>query len=161
MAFRNSRRQIDNIIRLRRRRELYPSVAEVEPPKRNRPLFGTTTILLVGFALLIMAGGCLLTLPVAHHGSGYTAMETSFFTSVSAVTVTGHTVVDTSTYWSAFGQTVIFVLMLVGGLGFMVESTFILLLIALPQQQLKPKYLIKLVKSILIICYRRYRGEDF
>lgn len=129
MAFRNPRRQIDNIIRLRRRRELYPSVAEVEPLKRNRPLFGTTTILLTGFALLILVGGCLLTLPIAHHGSGYTAMETSFFTSVSAVTVTGHTVVDTSTYWSTFGQAVIFVLMLVGGLGFMVISTFILLLI--------------------------------
>ena len=70
-----------------------------------------------------------MTLPIAHHGSGYTAMETSFFTSVSAVTVTGHTVVDTSTYWSTFGQAVIFVLMLVGGLGFMVISTFILLLI--------------------------------
>ena len=51
------------------------------------------------------------------------------FTSVSAVTVTGHTVVDSSTYWSTFGQVIIFLLMLVGGLGFMVISTFILLLI--------------------------------
>ena len=129
MAFRNPRRQIDNIIRLSRRRELSPSVAEIEPTKRNRPLFGTTTILLTGFALLILTGGCLLTLPVAHNGTGYTAMEISFFTSVSAVTVTGHTVVNSSTYWSTFGQAVIFVLMTVGGLGFMVVSTFILLLI--------------------------------
>ena len=45
------------------------------------------------------------------------------------MTVTGHTVVDTSTYWSTFGQAVIFMLMMVGGLGFMVISTFILLLI--------------------------------
>ena len=129
MAFRPRRRPIDNIIRLRRRRELSPTVAEVEPPKQNNPLFGTTTILLLGFALLIAAGGGLLTLPIAQTGTGFTTFETAFFTSVSAVTVTGHTVVDTSTYWSTFGQAVIFMLMMVGGLGFMVISTFILLLI--------------------------------
>ena len=71
----------------------------------------------------------MLTLPIAQNGSGFTELETAFFTSVSAVTVTGHTVVETSTYWSTFGQAIIFVLMLVGGLGFMVISTFILLLI--------------------------------
>ena len=129
MAFRPRRRPIDNIIRLRRRRELSPTVAEVEPPKQNNPLFGTTAILLLGFALLIAAGGGLLTLPIAQNGTGFTAFETAFFTSVSAVTVTGHTVVDTSIYWSTFGQVVIFMLMMVGGLGFMVISTFILLLI--------------------------------
>ena len=129
MAFRPRRRPIDNIIRLRRRRELAPTVAEVEPPKQNKPLFGTTAILLLGFALLIAAGGGLLTLPIAQNGTGFTAFEAAFFTSVSAVTVTGHTVVDTSTYWSTFSQAVIFMLMMVGGLGFMVISTFILLLI--------------------------------
>jgi len=129
MAFRPRRRPIDNIIRLRRRRELSPTVAEVETPKQNNPLFGTTTILLLGFAFLIAAGGGLLTLPIAQNGTGFTAFETAFFTSVSAVTVTGHTVVDTSIYWSTFGQAVIFMLMMVGGLGFMVISTFILLLI--------------------------------
>ena len=129
MAFRPRRRPIDNIIRLRRRRELSPTVAEVEPPKQNKPLFGTTAILLLGFALLIAAGGGLLTLPIAQNGTGFTAFEAAFFTSVSAVTVTGHTVVDTSTYWSTFGQAVIFMLMMVGGLGFMVISTFLLLLI--------------------------------
>ena len=129
MAFRPRRRPIDNIIRLRRRRELSPTVAEIEPPKQNKPLFGTTTILLLGFALLIAAGGGLLTLPIAQNGNGFTEFETAFFTSVSAVTVTGLTVVDTSTYWSTFGQAVIFMLMMVGGLGFMVISTFILLLI--------------------------------
>mgnify|MGYP006164024757 CR=1 FL=1 len=129
MAFRGRRRHTNNIIRLRRRRELSPSVEEVEPPKRNRPILGTTTILITGFALLILVGGGLLSLPIAHNGSGFTPIENAFFTSVSAVTVTGHTVVDTSTYWSIFGQVIIFTLMLVGGLGFMVVSTFILLLI--------------------------------
>ena len=129
MAFERRRRPIENVIRLRRRRELSPTVTEAEPPRKPRRLFGTTTMLLTGFALLILGGGGLLTLPFAHNGSGFTSMETAYFTSVSAVTVTGLIVVDTSTYWSTFGQAVIFTLMLVGGLGFMVVSTFILLLI--------------------------------
>lgn len=129
MASERRRRPIESIIRLRRRRDLSPTVTEFEPPRQSRRLFGTTTILLAGFAFLIFVGGSLLTLPQAHHGVGYTPLVTAFFTSVSAVTVTGHTVVETSTYWSTFGQAVIFVLMLVGGLGFMVFSTFILLLI--------------------------------
>ncbi|MDA1127632.1 MAG: Trk family potassium uptake protein [Chloroflexi bacterium] len=106
-----------------------PTVAQSEPPRESWQVLGTSTIILIGFALLILGGGALLTLPVSHHGSGFTTMETAYFTAVSAVTVTGHTVVDTSTYWSTFGQAVIFVLMLVGGLGFMVVSTFTLLLI--------------------------------
>lgn len=123
------RRPVENIIRLRRRRDLSPTVAQSEPPRQSRRMFGTTTILLGGFAILIMGGGALLTLPQAHHGAGFTSMETAYFTSVSAVTVTGLITVETSTYWSPFGQAVIFALMLVGGLGFMVVSTFILLLI--------------------------------
>lgn len=129
MSFERRRRPIDSIIRLRRRRELSPTVAESEPPRESRRVFGTTTTLLSGFTILILGGGALLTLPLAHNGPGFTSMEIAYFTSVSAVTVTGHTAVDTSTYWSTFGQAVIFVLMLVGGLGFMVVSTFILLLI--------------------------------
>ena len=129
MTPRRGPKPMDSIIRLPRRRELSPTVAEVEEHKEKKPIFGTTSILLIGFALLILLGGALLTLPAAHHGTGITPMETAFFTSVSAVTVTGHTLVNSSTYWSTFGQVVIFTLMLVGGLGFMVVSTFILLLI--------------------------------
>ncbi|MFQ6028848.1 MAG: TrkH family potassium uptake protein [Dehalococcoidia bacterium] len=79
--------------------------------------------------LLIMIGGLLLTLPTASAQGQFTSLDTTFFTATSAVTVTGHTVVSTATYWSAFGQAVIFLLMLVGGLGFMVVSTFLLLVI--------------------------------
>ena len=129
MTPRRGPKPMDSIIRLPRRRELSPTVAEIEPPKENKPLFGTTSLLLIGFASLILLGGSLLTLPAAHNGTGFTPMETAFFTSVSAVTVTGHTLVNSSSYWSTFGQAIIFMLMLVGGLGFMVVSTFILMLI--------------------------------
>ena len=70
-----------------------------------------------------------MTLPVASTGDDFTSLEVSFFTAVSAATVTGHTVVNSSTYWSGFGQAIIFFLMLVGGLGFMTLATFLLILI--------------------------------
>ena len=129
MASNRRRRPIDAIVRLPRRREVSPTVEEAPPPRRPRRLFGVTTILFAGFALLIVGGGGLLMLPIANEVGGFTAVETAFFTSTSAVTVTGHTVVSTPDYWSPFGQAVIFFLMLVGGLGFMVVSTFLLLLI--------------------------------
>ena len=75
-----------------------------------------------------MIGSLLLALPIANRGDGFTSPVSSFFTSISAVTVTGHTVVDTSTHWSRFGQGVIFFLFLVGGLGFMAVATFLLAL---------------------------------
>ena len=71
----------------------------------------------------------MLTIPAASSTEGFAPLDVAFFTAVSAITVTGHTVVDTGAYWSAFGQGVIFFLMLVGGLAFMAVATFLLFLI--------------------------------
>jgi trk system potassium uptake protein TrkH len=78
------------------------------------------------FAVLIIVGGLLLHLPIASNDRVFTPLELAFFTATSAVTVTGHSVVNTTTYWSRFGQAVIFFLMLIGGLSFMTVATFIL-----------------------------------
>jgi trk system potassium uptake protein TrkH len=99
------------------------------PLRRPRRLYSFPFILLLIFVLLIIAGGSLLALPVASHRGSFTSPVVPFFTAISAVTVTGHTVVNTSTYWSSFGQGVIFFLMLVGGLAFMAVATFLLALI--------------------------------
>ena len=92
-------------------------------------IFASPLILLYGFAILIASGGILLALPIASVDNTHTRWEDAFFTSTSAVTVTGLTVVDTASHWSSFGQGVIFVLMLLGGLGFMVFATFLLTVI--------------------------------
>ena len=68
-------------------------------------------------------------LPFAANSGESTPLEVAYFTAISAVTVTGHTVVSTPDYWAPFGHVVIFLLMLVGGLGFMVISTFLLLIL--------------------------------
>ena len=70
-----------------------------------------------GFIGLLTLGTVFLSLPVARTGPGGAGFVTSFFTSVSAVTVTGLSTVDTATYWSGFGQVVILVLVQLGGLG--------------------------------------------
>ena len=103
-------------------------MAEMAPERHPHRVFSSPYILLFGFVLLILIGALLLALPLARHESGFTSPVTSFFTAISAVTVTGHTVVNTSTYWSNFGQAVIFLLMLVGGLAFMAVATFLLAL---------------------------------
>jgi trk system potassium uptake protein len=67
-------------------------------------------------------------LPVASHGETWTPFLDALFTSTSAVCVTGLTVVDTATYWSGFGQAVILLLFQVGGVGFMISATALILL---------------------------------
>ena len=103
-------------------------MGEAVSPRRPQRLLSSSSILLFGFLILILLGGLLLALPISSNGGTFTSLELAFFTATSAVTVTGQTVVNTSTYWSAFGQAVIFFLMLVGGLSFMAVTTFVLAL---------------------------------
>ena len=119
----------DTVIRQPRLRDVRPPVAQTARTRRPRRVFSSPYILLFGFLMLIMTGGLLLTIPAASRDGGFTSLDVAFFTAISAITVTGHTVVDTGVYWSSFGQGVIFFLMLVGGLGFMAVATFLLILI--------------------------------
>jgi trk system potassium uptake protein len=119
----------DRIIRQPRSEQLHPTVAEVPPVRRPHRIFTPPFILFFGFTILITIGGLLLALPISSTERVFTPLELTFFTAVSAVTVTGHGVVNTSTYWSNFGQAVIFFLLLIGGLSFMTLTIFILALL--------------------------------
>jgi len=68
-----------------------------------------------------------LSLPAAR-SSGSFSFITSLFTSVSAVCVTGLSVVNICEYYSTFGQIVILILVQLGGVGYMFVSTFVALL---------------------------------
>jgi potassium uptake TrkH family protein len=87
-------------------------------------------LLPLAFVLAITVGTLLLLLPWARRGPGGADPLTALFTSTSAVCVTGLTVVDTGTYWSFWGQFVIMMLILVGGLGITAFATLIVLSIA-------------------------------
>lgn len=75
------------------------------------------------FLLLIVVGALLLSLPISTHTEGSVPLLTGIFTATSAVCLTGLIVVDTATYWTPFGQAVIFALIQIGGLGIMTLAT--------------------------------------
>jgi trk system potassium uptake protein TrkH len=89
--------------------------------------FKSPLLLFYGFAVIILIGTILLALPISSQSGQFTSIVNSLFTATSAVCVTGLVVVDTGTYWSVFGQSVIFVLIQIGGFGFMISATLFLL----------------------------------
>ena len=68
-------------------------------------------------------GGVLLSLPLAEAPGRHISVIDAFFTSVSAVCVTGLITVDTPVDLSVFGQVVVMLLIQAGGLGYMTLST--------------------------------------
>ena len=92
-------------------------------------LFSSPFILIYGFATLIVLGTALLMLPISTTSASIPPFITALFTAISAVTVTGLTVVETSSYWSFFGQIVIIALIFLGGLGFITLATFLLVIV--------------------------------
>ena len=78
-------------------------------------------LVLASFISAIALATLLLKLPISTR-NGHIDWIDALFTATSAVCVTGLTVVDTGSYFSAFGQAVIIVLIQIGGLGVMTIS---------------------------------------
>lgn len=130
--------------------------------KKNKEILDPPKILVLGFAMLVLFGAILLTLPIAtHDGEGLTFLN-ALFTATSATCVTGLVVVDTADTFTTFGEIVILVLIQVGGLGFMTFATFFFFLlgkrISLKERLLLQEALnnvslagiVKLVRRVLI-----------
>lgn len=99
-------------------------------------------ILVLGFAILILIGSFLLTLPIAaENGRGLSFLD-ALFTATSATCVTGLVVVDTGDTFSTFGELVILSLIQLGGLGFMTFATFLFTLLG-KKISLKERLLLK------------------
>lgn len=67
-------------------------------------------IIILGFSGVILFGTFLLMLPFSSRSGLAMPFSDALFTSTSAVCVTGLIIHDTATYWSAFGQFVILLL---------------------------------------------------
>ena len=78
-----------------------------------------TRLIALSFAVIILVGALLLMLPVSSRSGQSCGFRPALFTATSATCVTGLVLYDTYTQWSAFGQTVILLLIEIGGLGFM------------------------------------------
>jgi trk system potassium uptake protein TrkH len=92
---------------------------------KRKNIYTPVQILSMGFAVVIFVGAILLSLPIASQSGEVTPFIDCIFTSTSAVCVTGLVTVDTGTYWTYFGKTVIITLIQIGGLGFMSVATLV------------------------------------
>ena len=77
----------------------------------------TSQSIILGFFSMILLGTFLLMLPFSSRAGVATPFSDALFTATSAVCVTGLVVYDTAVYWSMFGQTVIIILIQIGGMG--------------------------------------------
>jgi potassium uptake TrkH family protein len=94
------------------------------------PLTHPAQFVVTGFVLAVGFGTVLLMLPMASAAPGHASFTTALFTATSAVCVTGLVVVDTAGFWSGFGESVVLVLVQVGGLGIMTFASLLGLLVA-------------------------------
>lgn len=90
----------------------------------NPPLYLT-----LGFAILIIIGGCILSLPIFTRSGKATNLIDSIFVASSASCVTGLTTVNTAEHWNTYGHILILILIQIGGLGVMTLATLFPLLL--------------------------------
>ncbi|HMO87970.1 MAG TPA: potassium transporter TrkG [Lacibacter sp.] len=88
----------------------------------KRTLFGPAQLFIISFLIIILSGTLLLLLP----GATYTGIRftDALFTATSAVCITGLIVVDTGSHFTPFGQTIVLLLIQVGGLGILTFASY-------------------------------------
>ena len=87
--------------------------------KKSRQAAPISRMIALAFLGIILLGAALLNLPAASRNGRSAGPLVSLFTATSATCVTGLTLADTWTQWSPFGQSVILLMIEIGGLGFM------------------------------------------
>lgn len=88
----------------------------------RRTFLNPAQLFIISFLSIIFLGALLLMLPKATY-NGISFLD-ALFTSTSAVCVTGLIVVDTGSYFTSFGQTLIMLLIQIGGLGILTFASY-------------------------------------
>jgi len=88
----------------------------------KRTLLNPAQLFIFSFFSIILIGALLLMLPKATY-SGLSFLD-ALFTSTSAVCVTGLIVVDTGSYFTTFGQSIILCLIQAGGIGILTIASY-------------------------------------
>ncbi len=123
--------------KLRRKRF---DIFNIAPPK----------LLVLSFALLILTGAILLSMPFSSRSGEWTPFIDALFTSTSATCITGLVVFDTFTYWSIPGQIIILALIQIGALGIITLATFFSVML---RKKLGVKRMILAQESINFFSY--------
>ncbi|WP_343330008.1 TrkH family potassium uptake protein [Polaribacter staleyi] len=88
----------------------------------NRIYFNPAQLFILSFLTIIFLGSLLLMMPKATY-NGLSFID-ALFTSASAVCVTGLAVVDTGSYFTVFGQSILLILIQIGGLGILTFASY-------------------------------------
>ncbi len=105
---------------LRTFRDFVDSVANSSPAR----------LALIVYVAVILVFTGLLSLPAASRDGQITPLYDAFFTAVSAVCVTGLTVVSTAIHWTFLGQAVILLAIFIGGLGTLTLASLLALMVS-------------------------------
>ena len=89
----------------------------------------TTQIILLSFLVTILTGSALLSLPISTQSGEAVPYIDALFTATTATCVTGLVTLPTVSTWSIFGQTVILLLIQIGGLGTITIMSGLMLLL--------------------------------
>ena len=108
-----------------RDKNLKPQYIRSETRKTSKRGASSPLIVVYGFLAIILIGAFLLYLPFSNQEN--ISFIDALFTSTSATTVTGLTVVDTFSSWTLYGQIIIALLIVLGGIGFMTGAAFFLI----------------------------------
>ena len=85
-------------------------------------------IMILGFAILILAGALLLMLPCSNADGKWLNITDALFMSCTCVCVTGLATVVPAVQFSIFGKAVLLVLIQIGGIGILVSVTYLMVL---------------------------------
>ena len=107
---------------------LRQKIYQLKTDLRRRPV-SATKVMAITFAVIILLGAGLLTLPAASRDGISCGFRPALFTATSATCVTGLVLYDTWSQWSGFGQFVIITLIQIGGLGFMSVATMVIFML--------------------------------
>lgn len=88
----------------------------------SRAYFNPAQLFIISFMTIIFFGALLLMVPNAAHER--LSLLDALFTATSAVCVTGLIVVDTATYFTPYGQSIILFLIQIGGLGILTFASY-------------------------------------
>ncbi len=94
--------------------------SEKKHPAVHQPVQTIT----LSFAVVILVGAVLLTMPFCSRDGEFTSFIDALFTATTATCVTGLVVYDTYQKWSTIGHVIILLLIQIGGLGLLTFVTF-------------------------------------
>ena len=97
--------------------------------RKKKRILSTTQIIMLSFLAVILLGSILLSLPLSSANGEPVSFLDALFTATTATCVTGLVTLPTVTTWSIFGQTIILILIQVGGLGVITIMSAVMLLL--------------------------------